>query len=514
MLITCPECQFARNINTDSIPATAQLATCPRCKSKFRFRVLDDEAADTDSVPEVTDAKNAGRSEAVRAATAGASQSKAAKAAGARKNRAVKTEANSADEAVEEYIESAMVAAMQDEIEELLRAEVVDAARAEVPATPKEATQRVQPSQMKPAHPAPSTEPPKANISKEVHTSSNAGKPASTAGAKKSAAEPVADKRASSSEAQRAYKQQSVQSTSVAGGHGTHSAPVTGTRESGHVFVQDTAAEEAAVSRYAHEQNSTNRDTAAAHIVPNAEKATDIWDAIAAMGGEHECTETFAPGCGAQVHIIPWEDGRLGAFNRLFSTFSSVLRHPVRFWRGVNAKPSAILPFLFYILLCALSCAALSGWGYVLLTYWSSVVAAVQTVLPEMTLLPQELTVSQLAQLMPEPEILAAIGAGILALPFIVGAVTHACARLVGGDPVPFSTGIKCASYSFGAFLGLLLPIPGLLVLFVYFPLLYISGVRIGYNLSSGKTIVFLLTVCLLLAASAFGVLAAGVRFM
>ncbi len=37
----CPECNFASEIPDDKIPAKAQLATCPKCQIKFRFRNLD-----------------------------------------------------------------------------------------------------------------------------------------------------------------------------------------------------------------------------------------------------------------------------------------------------------------------------------------------------------------------------------------------------------------------------------------------------------------------------------------
>lgn len=56
MRIVCPECQFAQEIPTDKIPPRAQLATCPRCKFKFRFRELDElpeeQAASAGTTPE------------------------------------------------------------------------------------------------------------------------------------------------------------------------------------------------------------------------------------------------------------------------------------------------------------------------------------------------------------------------------------------------------------------------------------------------------------------------------
>ena len=38
MLITCPQCEFARNVPDEKLPANASLATCPKCGHKFRFR--------------------------------------------------------------------------------------------------------------------------------------------------------------------------------------------------------------------------------------------------------------------------------------------------------------------------------------------------------------------------------------------------------------------------------------------------------------------------------------------
>ncbi|MBA4356417.1 MAG: YIP1 family protein [Humidesulfovibrio sp.] len=42
MRILCPMCGFGREIDEAKIPQRAQMATCPRCEHKFRFRVVDD----------------------------------------------------------------------------------------------------------------------------------------------------------------------------------------------------------------------------------------------------------------------------------------------------------------------------------------------------------------------------------------------------------------------------------------------------------------------------------------
>ncbi len=43
MKVICPECNFTSEIPEEKIPANAQLATCPRCQMKFRFRSFEDE---------------------------------------------------------------------------------------------------------------------------------------------------------------------------------------------------------------------------------------------------------------------------------------------------------------------------------------------------------------------------------------------------------------------------------------------------------------------------------------
>ncbi len=43
MQITCPKCGFTKEIPEDKIPPRAQMATCPKCSHKFRFRELQQE---------------------------------------------------------------------------------------------------------------------------------------------------------------------------------------------------------------------------------------------------------------------------------------------------------------------------------------------------------------------------------------------------------------------------------------------------------------------------------------
>lgn len=40
MIIRCPQCEHSRSITENKIPSTAELATCPKCKHRFRFRTL------------------------------------------------------------------------------------------------------------------------------------------------------------------------------------------------------------------------------------------------------------------------------------------------------------------------------------------------------------------------------------------------------------------------------------------------------------------------------------------
>ena len=41
MQIRCPVCDYSREANLAKIPPTAEFATCPKCRHRFRFRALD-----------------------------------------------------------------------------------------------------------------------------------------------------------------------------------------------------------------------------------------------------------------------------------------------------------------------------------------------------------------------------------------------------------------------------------------------------------------------------------------
>ncbi len=41
MIIRCPHCEFARTVGANKIPPTAEVATCPKCRQRFRFRTLE-----------------------------------------------------------------------------------------------------------------------------------------------------------------------------------------------------------------------------------------------------------------------------------------------------------------------------------------------------------------------------------------------------------------------------------------------------------------------------------------
>ncbi|WP_419787538.1 YIP1 family protein [Pseudodesulfovibrio sp.] len=48
MQIICPECQFAREVDETKIPPRSQVATCPKCHTKFKFRELPEEDVPSD----------------------------------------------------------------------------------------------------------------------------------------------------------------------------------------------------------------------------------------------------------------------------------------------------------------------------------------------------------------------------------------------------------------------------------------------------------------------------------
>lgn len=46
MEIRCPECGYTRNVNPDSVSSDLTVATCPKCSSKFRFRLVEEKEPD------------------------------------------------------------------------------------------------------------------------------------------------------------------------------------------------------------------------------------------------------------------------------------------------------------------------------------------------------------------------------------------------------------------------------------------------------------------------------------
>ena len=55
MEIICPECQFSRQVDETKIPPRSQVATCPKCHTKFKFREIpEEEEFEYDSAPDET----------------------------------------------------------------------------------------------------------------------------------------------------------------------------------------------------------------------------------------------------------------------------------------------------------------------------------------------------------------------------------------------------------------------------------------------------------------------------
>ncbi len=63
MQIICPQCGFDRELAEDKIPARAQVATCPKCKHKFRFRSID-PGIETVDLPKASPAETGPAAEA------------------------------------------------------------------------------------------------------------------------------------------------------------------------------------------------------------------------------------------------------------------------------------------------------------------------------------------------------------------------------------------------------------------------------------------------------------------
>ena len=46
MEIRCPECGYTRHVNPDSVSSDLTVATCPKCSTKFRFRLVEEKEPD------------------------------------------------------------------------------------------------------------------------------------------------------------------------------------------------------------------------------------------------------------------------------------------------------------------------------------------------------------------------------------------------------------------------------------------------------------------------------------
>ena len=449
MLITCPECQFARNINADSIPSKAQLATCPRCQNKFRFRILPEEEEYAEE----------------------------AQAGGVTDDVADESNTASHEYQVEEPVS-------EDVLDDVLRS--VEAAEGMVENTDHTASDDID-------------DEPSSEIEE---TGVNEQESALLAEADVDDARQVE----SVEEAQTTVTE-SVEDLVEPVEEPALSQPVQDA-------VPDSAdvceSEHEAVQRYVQEKESSGTEAASAHIVRDADSGKfDIWDTIAAMGEEHECEDDNLTNCGAtSAAVIPWEDGRLNSFSRLSGTVGSLLARPASFWCGINAKSGVLLPLMFFLFSCVIAIVATVGWLRGITANWSQILEVVQPILAPQGVILSAITIPDFAV-----SVFVAIAAGLLIFPFVLGGITHVVARMVGGCASPFGIGFRTVAYSSGAFIWILVPVAGVFLSLLYLFILYVHGVRAGYNLSLLRSVVTVVTVGLLLTAAVL-MITAGVSFM
>lgn len=55
MQIRCPVCDYSREVNLEKIPPSAEFATCPKCRHRFRFRAVDLDAVEQPPAPPAPD---------------------------------------------------------------------------------------------------------------------------------------------------------------------------------------------------------------------------------------------------------------------------------------------------------------------------------------------------------------------------------------------------------------------------------------------------------------------------
>ncbi len=467
MLIRCPECLFERNVNVAQIPPTAQLATCPKCRCRFRFRehVLDGDEV-RESVAESSRTLHAPQTPAPQNLPEDIPVPEAPRSAPMpdtpARDTALKNSTTS-EAALEPFAEHSDKRA--------------------TPATPRETPPRSPAEAEKsPTGHAPSTAP-------HTHAAYDTAWDATIPNAvtDHSIAQPCAEILPEPSD------------------------PPAGASEAPAGELFDNAAY-ASLNRLAEETVWQPLNEQEADCIPAPEPAMekphrhlgsisdiddggkgDIWDAIAAMGGDTDIPPVARSSGYEQA--IPWENrGNLSLSAAWRKTVGAVLFSPSRFYGGLLGAGGIAAGLSFYCITVILALLLQTALLYGLLALGDSVPLSAE-------LAPYQAIIATPRTL------LRSVGFSLgVALAGLAGATVlcHALVRMVHSRCRPFATTFRIVAYGGATALAGILPVAGVTAGGIWLLLLLLPGVRHAHGLSWKQTLLVVLPIYLLVAGAFF----------
>lgn len=542
MLIRCPECQFKREVDLTRIPPTAQLATCPKCKHKFRFR---EHVATEDGDEEGFVMRSA-------PATSAYGTWEAAQQAARNVDRAAEQGTRSGPEA-DRY------ASRHDAYKPSARTASYDAEDSSVhtaPARPASlyegAGDGVRPAMGADVY---GGEPAQDRDDASEYASGTAygtvsGGPFGDAepdGYAEGYAEGSGEGRADAGEegvyygssvraaeygTEAAYGDNEAETHEVPEGHGDYIGHIGHDGMYREPAAYDEVADPAAYdedARYAagHAVGHDSADASpgniahAAHGTPGRQHAEgrdarsprggakphrhlgslseyeegapggkgDIWDAIAAMGDSDSTVPPFARTAGFEMSI-PWEHrGKSGLGGAWWRTVKESLFSPAYFFGGIQGAGGITAAIIFFLFTAFVGALLEAGMLFGAASLLGGLLA--ETPLAELP--------AQFADISALPLRAGQLLLSGLVLVVAVSCLCHGCIRFLVPRGKPFATTFRVVAYSGSALLAGCIPVAGPVVARLWLLLLIMKGLRNAHNLRLPQTILAMLPVFMLI---------------
>lgn len=209
----------------------------------------------------------------------------------------------------------------------------------------------------------------------------------------------------------------------------------------------------------------------------------DIWDAIAAMGDDDTaCGDSFVRHSALEVEVF-WENrGKLSLASAWLQTVAQVLFTPSQFFRVIKGAGGVTSPFLFFLLTSMIGVALEVGGLVLVSSMWPEALPAVG------------LNLSSFVFDMHTAPIIAADFLGEAFIRVLVVAIAyHVALRLSGSRCKPFATTFRVMAYSSATALICIIPVAGIIISRLWFLVLSVVGMHHAHALSWRKTILVIL---------------------